>query len=290
MYPCINPGDALDIEYKKSEEIKIGDIAVYRRGNNLFAHRVIDKGYQEDSAYIVTRPDTSSEGHDGPIFDADIAGVVVGIERKGRIRQPEKIKSPLVKRIYLESCMLYFKMKRFLGWSFIYPLTFMQYSPVYRLISRLLFHRKNKELNFSISTPLKEDINCPFNRIVSPEELLSLKRGKDRPLKWAIALNVGYRPVAYLSFVYKPEDCCFAGWWMSEAKIINAYRATQIEEKILKESDGLLEALGARSVSVNIAKKDRLSRIIFGGLGFKAGINRYNTDDDFMVLQRKVGE
>jgi hypothetical protein len=113
MYPCVRPGDCLHIEYKKPEAMAIGDIAVYRRGNNLFGHRVIEKGYQDNCGYILTRPDTVSKGSDGPIFNQDIVGVVINIERKKRLLGPQKIQCGLTDRAYLKLARVFFKLKAF---------------------------------------------------------------------------------------------------------------------------------------------------------------------------------
>ena len=44
MYPYLKPGDILQIEPKTAQEIKIGDIAVFKRSDYLYAHRAIEKG------------------------------------------------------------------------------------------------------------------------------------------------------------------------------------------------------------------------------------------------------
>ena len=296
MYPCIHPGDVLHIEYKKIDEINIGDIAVYLRNNNLFAHRVIDKAYKQGAYCIRTRPDTSERGSDGPTFSDDIAGVVTGIERKGRIMESGKIECSLMQKIYLEYFVMSIRIKRFIIRNFIYPIAFIQRSLVYKQISKLLFSGINKDLNFSISIPLNGDISSRFNRIVSSEELIKLRDNKDELLKWTIALNAGRRSMASLSFVRQPKDCCFSGWWISEAKIRNIYRGTEIERKIFKKSDELLGVLGAPHVSVSIPKEDYLNRMVFQGLGFKENleckdeirISRFNSSNYFMVLERRV--
>jgi hypothetical protein len=111
MYPCARPGDILHIEYKRAEEMQIGQIAVYRKGNNLFGHRVTAKGYQENLAYILTRSDTAKGQSEGPIFNRDIAGVVCGIERKKRILPPEKVRCTWGQRIYLKILTIYSRIK-----------------------------------------------------------------------------------------------------------------------------------------------------------------------------------
>jgi len=110
----VRPGDILHIEYRKIEEIQIGDIAVYRRGNNLFGHRVIDKGCRENRVYLLARSDTARGGSDGPIFNQDIAGIVAAVERKKHLLAPGKIQCSIANRIYLKFMCVFFRIKSLL--------------------------------------------------------------------------------------------------------------------------------------------------------------------------------
>ncbi|MFA5114474.1 MAG: hypothetical protein WC469_00205 [Candidatus Omnitrophota bacterium] len=275
MYPAVRPGDILHLECKKIDDIKVGDIAVYRRNNNLFGHRVINKGCQEGAAYLIVSPDNSGDGSEGPIFSDDIAGVIVNIERKRS------------SRVNVEFIIL-MKIKKFLSKNFIYPMAFMQSSLLYKQIAKILSLKIKKDLTFSITMPLKGNINSRFRRVVSSDEVFNFNRDENLLLEWTLVLNISRRPVASLSFVRHPKDCCFSGWWISQGKIMNLYRGSIIEEEIFKKSEELLSALGAQDVSVSIAKNDYLNRMIFGGLGFKAKRSNDRPNPDFSVLERKV--
>jgi signal peptidase I len=43
MYPLIKQGDTIKIKFTKSENIKVGDIAAFTRGNSTIVHRLIRK-------------------------------------------------------------------------------------------------------------------------------------------------------------------------------------------------------------------------------------------------------
>ena len=102
MYPCIRPKDALHLESRNAGGIQVGDIAVYRRFNRLFAHRTIDKGSKDGHDYIVTRPDTARLGNDGPSFDKDILGIVVRIERNGVLIDTKPKEYSLIVKLFLD--------------------------------------------------------------------------------------------------------------------------------------------------------------------------------------------
>ena len=197
MYPVIQATDKLQIELKKAKEIKVGEVAVYRRNNRLFAHRTIAKGSADGRDYIITCPDNAKIGNDGPSFDENIAGVVTAIERKGRILSVEKKPCSVLKNFYLE---LYFALLK-LRWMAItvalYGLAFLQQSYIFRKIFQLFF-RASGDLKFSIQLSLNNNLNSLFSRSVSVEELISFMQeepeGKIR--KWMLAENIKNKIVA----------------------------------------------------------------------------------------------
>lgn len=79
MLPAILPGDVLCVRRCDAESIAPGSVMLWRRGERLYAHRVVRASPNE----FVTRGD--SHGHDDPAVDAaDVLGLVVEVERGGR--------------------------------------------------------------------------------------------------------------------------------------------------------------------------------------------------------------
>ncbi|MBU0985685.1 MAG: hypothetical protein KKH68_00400, partial [Proteobacteria bacterium] len=114
MYPCIKPGDILHIDPRNAEKIRIGDVVIYRKCNRLFSHRTIDKGKDNGSYYLITRPDTAESGHEGPIIDENILGIVSTIERDGIIFKPVQKEYPLGKSIFFNVCLRLHHLKQYL--------------------------------------------------------------------------------------------------------------------------------------------------------------------------------
>lgn len=297
MYPVIRPTDKLHIELKTAEQIKVGEVAVYRRNNRLFAHRTIDKGNSNGAPYIITRPDNAKSGNDGPSFDENIVGVVSAIERKRKIFSVEKKSHSSPKEFYLKLFFTMLKLKWMAVTVCLYILAFLQQFSVCRKIFQLFF-RSTKGLKFSISVPLNNNASSLFNTSISPEELinLNLQKSEGKILKWAISLNTGSKVVANLSFVFKPKNCFYSGWWLSEAKIMPQYWGSEIEEKILQRADELLGTLGASSIFTIFLKKDYFSRMFFRRRGFKESFAYKNPlsvcDHDSLntgiILERKI--
>lgn len=298
MYPCIRPGDILHLEPKNAEQINIGDIAVYRRYSRLFAHRTINKENDNGSNYIITRSDTANQGNDGPSFDEDILGVVSYVERKGNVLRPEEKDYTLIMRFFLNICLRFYLLKQNLFRKIIYIISYIQQLKTYRKVARLLFSRTDKKMDFSIHVPLNTKINARFYRIISPEELLTLNlnSGENIISKLAISLNINSKTAAFLSFIFKPQDCPFSGCWVSEAKTRIRYRGTGIEEKLFEKADELLRQLGIPQIYVSIFKDAYLDRRFFRNMGFKE-ISTYkenllrerdNSSIVYVVMERKV--
>ena len=84
MYPTVRSGDVFRIQPSPVGDVAVGDIAVCCGQGYLFGHRVIGKGEKLGRAYIITRPDRSRQGNDGPTFDENLLGIVREIKRKGK--------------------------------------------------------------------------------------------------------------------------------------------------------------------------------------------------------------
>jgi hypothetical protein len=298
MYPCIRPKDILHIEPKNIEQIKIGDIAVYRRRNNLFSHRTIDKGNNGGLSYIITRSDTAQSGNDGQAFDEDVLGIISYIERKGNILSTEKKDYSLLKRIFLDICLRGHSFRQYLYRKIVYAISYAQQFKIYRKITKVLFSVSNKKTDFSICIPLNDKINGCFSRKVSFEEFLKLNLNKEETsiFKWTLTLDVDSKPAAFLSFIFKPKNCPFTGWWLSEIKIRNQYRSTIVEEKLFKQTDELLRLSGISHIFVSIFKNAYLDRRIFENLGFKETPihtdsllrNKGNSSVVRLIMERKI--
>ncbi|PIQ86250.1 MAG: hypothetical protein COV73_04830 [Candidatus Omnitrophica bacterium CG11_big_fil_rev_8_21_14_0_20_43_6] len=282
MYPCIRPHDILYLEPRSAGTIKVGDIAVYRRCNRLFAHRTIAKGSKVGLDYIVTRPDRARFGNDGPSFDKDILGIVARIERKGRILSAMSIKYSLMKRFWL-SIYIYVNDLGGYCWNRLAYLHInLQEYRFYRFLIRFLFI--NSKIEFSLQAPISLKPNSRFFRKLSLEELKASLQGEFALSKWMLTLKVNSKSAGYLSFFLKPGSCQFCGWWLYQAQLRDRYRGTNIEKKFFNQVDDVLKNLGIKDISLSILKNSGLERF-FKNMGFKAV---YVAKDIFLTDKNKT--
>lgn len=61
MIPVLNENsNGIRIIPKSEEDINLGDIITFERGNELIVHRVVEKGSDETGVYFITRGDNNS--------------------------------------------------------------------------------------------------------------------------------------------------------------------------------------------------------------------------------------
>ena len=78
MLPAIWPGDVLCVRYCAIPDLQRGQILLYRRHENLVAHRITR--VHRDS--VITRGD-SVHHDDPPVVESEIVGQVVSVLRRG---------------------------------------------------------------------------------------------------------------------------------------------------------------------------------------------------------------
>jgi len=85
MLPAIWPGDTLQLERTKREELSAGDIVLFRRDRRLFAHRVLTSGPDT----VTTRGDAMTQA-DPAVSEDQVLGRVACIVRDGKCIEPSK--------------------------------------------------------------------------------------------------------------------------------------------------------------------------------------------------------
>jgi signal peptidase len=85
MLPAIWPGDILELERVKSDELAKGEIILFHRDRRLFAHRVL----KSSGSAMLTRGDALPYT-DPLVAEDELLGRVAAIVRNGKCFQPRK--------------------------------------------------------------------------------------------------------------------------------------------------------------------------------------------------------
>jgi hypothetical protein len=79
MRPVLDYGsNGIRIVPKSVDDIGVGDIVSYRSGNLLVVHRVVDKGFDSEGIYFITKGDNNL-ANDGKVRFEEIEYVTVGV-------------------------------------------------------------------------------------------------------------------------------------------------------------------------------------------------------------------
>ena len=253
MFPCIQPGDVLHIEARILEQVQVGDIAVFRRNHLLFGHRVVAKGTREGKLYILTRPDRTRQGSDGPMYANDVLGVVTGIERRG-----------LHKPLHLQPLrgVAAWRAAAWEWWQgevqprLIERLGGLQCRAWYRYIASVWFRIAQPRFSFVVRVPLTANQSHDLYRKILPETfVLSQTSWQGKPVtRWLLALhlNEARPPAASATINWHPEGCPHgAGWRIDEMQVRVRYRGVGLDEALIRQAQAILARNGMSFQGIN---------------------------------------
>jgi hypothetical protein len=271
MYPNVRPGDLLYITPKKVDETRIGEIAVFRRGQNLFGHRIIANGKDDRGFFILTRPDRSDQGNDGPTYDEDLLGIVTTMKRRRSYFDPAKKSYSLPEKMYFDANVSLLGRSPVVMAFALRLLAKVQYSVPYRKISPRLL--KPSELDFAVLCSLHHWRAADLYRKLSPDELSGLKSSaddKDAIASWILALySKGCKgQLASLTFASTPKGCPFSGWWISAVRAKLLYRGTGLETLLLGKAEEIFARSGVEEISLCLSRSHKSVIRIFRDSGF----------------------
>ena len=269
MYPCIQWGDTVSVIPRNLDEVKTGDIAVYRRHNQLFAHRVIAKDSDGGQGFIITRPDIEFKEDDGPTYEKDILGIVSRIERMGKVQSTEQKDYPVVDRFFYTFFIKRHIIKQRLSSALIRGIVRLQMCSIYGKIVQYFSTQLNKELKFFLQAPINHKANSSLYKEYSRSELVKALQNNNSLSKWVIIFTIDSNLAGKFSFVLKPAMCSFGGWWLYEIKMRLRYRRTYFENWFFREACSILQEAGIKELFVNVASDNYLEKQIFKSMGFK---------------------
>lgn len=83
MLPWVRPQDIALIRQTAMENVRCGDIVLFRRENQLFVHRIVQKQGPVEAGQLLAKGDAHPTA-DGILNETELLGRVVRIHRQGR--------------------------------------------------------------------------------------------------------------------------------------------------------------------------------------------------------------
>jgi hypothetical protein len=238
MYPAVRAGDVLRIQSRAAVDVTVGDIAVCRRPGYIIGHRVISKGEKEGCAYIVTRPDNTLYGGDGPTFDEDLLGVVVAIERRGNAMPLQPVNYPWLVRTCLSLRLeLLIALSQARTWL-TGVLTKMQDSTVYRYFARRFLMLSQPRISYTVRLPMPVLGDAVYRQMtVEAFDLQTDWRGRSVE-RWSLImhLNDDSRPAAWMTFARDAAN----SWHACESFVRPRLRGSGLEETLERKAAAIM--------------------------------------------------
>jgi hypothetical protein len=245
MYPALRAGDVLRIHSCPAADVAVGDIAVGRKPGFLFAHRVIGKGQEKGSTYLITRPDNARVGSDGHMFDESLLGKVVAIERGGRPVPLHPTSYRKLRRRYHAGCRQLIELLQRLRAGLDQALETVQAAAFYRGLAKRWLAFTRPHLSYAVRLPMSALGDAAY-RELSPEKFDVRRDWRGRPVgRFTLAAHVNgsRKPAAWTTFVREGG----VDWRVGESYVRVRYRGWGLDEHLLQRADVVLGA-GAGAV------------------------------------------
>jgi len=240
MYPTVRPGDVLRIRSCPAADVVVGDIAVCRTPDYLFSHRVIETGSRGGRAYIITRPDRSDHGSDGPTFDDDLLGVVTGIERDGLPVSLKPVPGTWAGRSYLSARLALIEAGPRTRLGLMSALARAQDLRPYRFVARRGFSSRRSRVRFTVRVPLNATLGDAVFREIESSDPDALVPWKGRSVDhWTLVarLSGAQTPAGTVGAMRGPDGT----WQVDEPHVRLRYRGTGLDGMLLAEAKAVLD-------------------------------------------------
>lgn len=252
MYPAVRPGDVLRIRPCPAAGVAVGDVAVCRRNGELFGHRVVAAGERDGRAFVVTRPDRTQGGDDGPSFDEDLLGVVESVTRRGARVSLQRAgqaggRCPLTRLVLRGRLALIEGGPRVRG-RLERAVAGVQSRTAYRRVARRAFAGARPRLSYVVHVPLNATLGDAVYGRAAPDDFDpdAPWHGRVRD-RWTLVLSVGGArlPAATATFV-RAED---GSWRPAGVRVRRRYGGLGLERILLERADAVLARSGARETA-----------------------------------------
>jgi hypothetical protein len=239
MYPTVRAGDVLRIQSCRAADVSVGDIAVGRKPGFLFAHRVIGKGMEKGRAYIITRPDLSQVGNDGPTFDESLLGKVVAIERNGRAVPLHLLAHPWPVRGYYALRLALVEVGQTMLAGLARALETVQTGTLYRGLAMSWLALARPRISYAVRLPMLALGDAVYRQL--PPEMFDVRADwRGRPVdRWTLTLHLdgNRQPAAWASFARSGG----ADWHLAESFVCLRYRGAGLDDQLLRRAEAILE-------------------------------------------------
>lgn len=243
MFPVLKKGDILKITPVRIEDIKIGDIPVYRKGNRLYSHRVVGKKLIGEKEYILTRADTSESRAPAAGAEAEkvcgeeILGKISVIRRGRKTFSTQKKKVTAGEKFLFKWDKMYAKNMKIFRKARDNSLAKIQSLRLYSWVGKIIVKKLEPGINFQLLIPAKSKLEIYEYYPLEKNDVSNLKDYEN----FHILMKVREVPIGCVTFSNKTKHCPQGGFWLSDIYIRSRYRAIGFESILVNRAQEFLK-------------------------------------------------
>lgn len=266
MYPFIHDGDILTISPVNTNELKSGDIILYKSfDDRIVLHRFIGKVKIGNDEMLKVRGDALM-GNPEYIVASNVIGKAVKQQRNSKVIDLQRGASKFMAHIWLltypiGSSFLYyvFSVRKIL--SFI--LHFFQSFRLYRKLARILIAKKVDYLVIVDDLALSDNkLKEFFSPDMAPKSSMSYD--------YEICAYIGHKKIGSVTLLKFDENNPFyPGWWLFGMEVRTLYRGAGIGRNLIQLAISKACEVGANRLNLLVSEKNRVAGNLYKKMGFK---------------------
>lgn len=240
MFPFVRPGDILNIKTCELNEVKLGDIAVFRRSSTLIAHRVVDNGVLDGRDYLITKGDRNFKADILPVYKDIFIGIVDNVIRKGHRVTPERLID--ITRISASNHIIVFLLDKKINATYrlrVFLKNRAHHLLPFKILSECWIRFSSKL--YSVRIPLNETLGYMLYRTFDLDSFCPKSAFGNRfPqfFRLTVHLNRSNKPDGYVDIV---RNNAFENWKVKEMFIRIRYQWTNLSKELLARAELIVD-------------------------------------------------
>lgn len=267
MYPFIRDGDILIVSPIRTNEIKSGDIILYKSFDNMIVvHRVIGKTKINNHEMLKVRGDALM-GTPEYIATTQVIGKAIKQRRDSHVVDLQKGGSKFLARIWLitypiGSFSLYFifNIKNFLSLIF----RFFQSFSLYRKLAQILI---GKKVEYFV---IVDDLCVSDNKLKQSFDFSDTDSIIKKSFSYEISAYIGQKKVGSVALLKFDEgNLLYPDWWLFGMEVRTAYRGAGIGKNLLHMAINKAFEVNVNKVNLLVFKTNHIAINLYKKMGFK---------------------
>ncbi len=267
MYPFIRDGDILTIGPVNTNELKLGDIILYKSfDDRIVLHRFIGRVKIGNDEMLKVRGDALM-GKPEYIVASKVIGKAFKQQRDSKVIDLQRGASKFIAHIWLltypiGSFCLYFVFATRKILSSIFR--FIQSFRLYRKFAKIFIGKKVEYLT------IVDDLNFLGNKLKEFYGFTDIDSINNRDLAYEICAYIGEKKIGSVTLLRVTENnLLYPDWWLFGMEVRTLYRGAGIGKNLIQLAISKAYEVGANRLNLLVSEKNRVAENLYKKMGFK---------------------